>query len=44
MKEAANKTIAFHTLGCKLNYSETSSLSRLLEKEYMILLLAEKGG
>jgi threonylcarbamoyladenosine tRNA methylthiotransferase MtaB len=27
------KTIAFHTLGCKLNYSETSSLSRLLEQE-----------
>jgi threonylcarbamoyladenosine tRNA methylthiotransferase MtaB len=33
MKEARNKTVAFHTLGCKLNYSETSSLSRLLEKE-----------
>ncbi|HTR31817.1 MAG TPA: tRNA (N(6)-L-threonylcarbamoyladenosine(37)-C(2))-methylthiotransferase MtaB [Puia sp.] len=33
MKEAANKTVAFHTLGCKLNYSETSSLSRLLENE-----------
>jgi threonylcarbamoyladenosine tRNA methylthiotransferase MtaB len=27
------KTVAFHTLGCKLNYSETSTLSRLLEKE-----------
>ncbi|HMI60918.1 MAG TPA: MiaB/RimO family radical SAM methylthiotransferase [Puia sp.] len=25
--------MAFHTLGCKLNYSETSGLSRLLEKE-----------
>src|SRR5580692_61002 len=33
MKEAKNKTVAFHTLGCKLNYSETSSLSRLLENE-----------
>jgi len=33
MKEGKNKTVAFHTLGCKLNYSETSSLSRLLEKE-----------
>jgi threonylcarbamoyladenosine tRNA methylthiotransferase MtaB len=33
MKEANNKTVAFHTLGCKLNYSETSSLSRLLEVE-----------
>ncbi|MDR3716706.1 MAG: tRNA (N(6)-L-threonylcarbamoyladenosine(37)-C(2))-methylthiotransferase MtaB [Puia sp.] len=28
-----NKTVAFHTLGCKLNYSETSTLSRMLEKE-----------
>lgn len=26
-------TIAFHTLGCKLNFSETSSLSRMLENE-----------
>jgi threonylcarbamoyladenosine tRNA methylthiotransferase MtaB len=29
----ASKTVAFHTLGCKLNFSETSSLSRMLEKE-----------
>ena len=28
-----NKSVAFHTLGCKLNYSETSSLSRSLEAE-----------
>lgn len=28
-----NKTVAFHTLGCKLNYSETSALSRMLEVE-----------
>jgi threonylcarbamoyladenosine tRNA methylthiotransferase MtaB len=27
------KTVAFHTLGCKLNFSETSSLSRLMESE-----------
>ncbi len=27
------KSVAFHTLGCKLNFSETSTLSRLLEKE-----------
>lgn len=27
------KSVAFHTLGCKLNYSETSSISRLMEKE-----------
>ena len=30
---AAVKTVAFHTLGCKLNFSETSSISRLLENE-----------
>lgn len=27
------KTVAFHTLGCKLNFSETSSISRLLEQD-----------
>lgn len=27
------KTVAFHTLGCKLNYSETSTLSRTMEAE-----------
>jgi threonylcarbamoyladenosine tRNA methylthiotransferase MtaB len=27
------KTVAFHTLGCKLNFSETSSISRVLENE-----------
>jgi threonylcarbamoyladenosine tRNA methylthiotransferase MtaB len=27
------KTVAFHTLGCKLNFSETSTLSRQLEQE-----------
>jgi len=25
----ANKTVAFHTLGCKLNFSETSTIARL---------------
>src|ERR1044072_1534918 len=30
---AQTKTVAFHTLGCKLNYSETSTLSRMLEAE-----------
>src|SRR5258708_25577560 len=33
MEQVRNKTVAFHTLGCKLNYSETSTLSRLLESE-----------
>ena len=27
------KSVALHTLGCKLNYSETSSIERLMEKE-----------
>lgn len=27
------RTVAFHTLGCKLNFSETSMLSRHLERE-----------
>lgn len=27
------KTVAFHTLGCKLNFSETSTISRSLEAE-----------
>ena len=30
---AESRTVAFHTLGCKLNFSETSSLTRLLENE-----------
>jgi threonylcarbamoyladenosine tRNA methylthiotransferase MtaB len=30
---AVAKSVAFHTLGCKLNYSETSTLSRMLENE-----------
>ena len=29
---ATPKTIAFHTLGCKLNYSETSSIKRQFEE------------
>ena len=28
-----SKTVAFHTLGCKLNFSETSTLSRSLETD-----------
>ena len=30
---ADTKTVAFHTLGCKLNYAETSTLSRMLEND-----------
>ena len=29
---SSNKSIAFHTLGCKLNFAETSTLSRQLEE------------
>ncbi|NDC78796.1 MAG: tRNA (N(6)-L-threonylcarbamoyladenosine(37)-C(2))-methylthiotransferase MtaB, partial [Chitinophagia bacterium] len=29
----AARSVAFHTLGCKLNFSETSALSRMMEKE-----------
>ncbi len=30
---AEARSVAFHTLGCKLNFSETSTLSRMLENE-----------
>jgi len=33
IQETTNKTVAFHTLGCKLNFSETSGISRLLLNE-----------
>ena len=29
----SKRSVAFHTLGCKLNFSETSTLSRLMENE-----------
>jgi tRNA A37 methylthiotransferase MiaB len=29
----SNPTIAYHTLGCKLNFSETSALNRLFNEE-----------
>lgn len=31
--ESHKKSVAFHTLGCKLNFSETSTLSRMMEQE-----------
>jgi len=30
---AEKRTVAFHTLGCKLNFAETSSLSRMMESD-----------
>jgi threonylcarbamoyladenosine tRNA methylthiotransferase MtaB len=32
-KKMTPKTVAFHTLGCKLNYSETSTIARLFEEK-----------
>lgn len=31
-----NKTVAFHTLGCKLNFSETSTIARLFQEKGFI--------
>lgn len=31
--QTANKKVAFYTLGCKLNFSETSTIARLFEDE-----------
>ena len=32
----SGKTVAFHTLGCKLNFSETSTIARLfMEKGFV---------
>ncbi|HEY8396322.1 MAG TPA: radical SAM protein, partial [Flavihumibacter sp.] len=30
---AEKRSVAFHTLGCKLNFSETSAISRMMENE-----------
>ena len=30
------KTVAVHTLGCKLNYSESSAITRLMERDGFI--------
>ncbi|KIC91714.1 tRNA (N(6)-L-threonylcarbamoyladenosine(37)-C(2))-methylthiotransferase MtaB [Flavihumibacter sp. ZG627] len=30
---AEKRTVAFHTLGCKLNFSETSAIGRMMEQE-----------
>ena len=34
--DTMSKTVALHTLGCKLNYSETTSIGRLLENDGFI--------
>lgn len=33
LMSGAGKKVAFHTLGCKLNFAETSTIARLFEKE-----------
>ena len=40
---ATPKSVAFHTLGCKLNYSETSSISRLFEDNGFSVLKFNEG-
>lgn len=37
------RTVAFHTLGCKLNYSETSALARLFESSGYLPVKFEEG-
>ncbi len=40
---ATPRTVAFHTLGCKLNYSETSALARLFESNGYLPVKFEEG-
>lgn len=40
---ATPRTVAFHTLGCKLNYSETSAISRLFEDKGYLPVKFEEG-
>lgn len=40
---ATPRTVAFHTLGCKLNYSETSALARLFESSGYLPVKFEDG-
>jgi threonylcarbamoyladenosine tRNA methylthiotransferase MtaB len=40
---ATPRTVAFHTLGCKLNYSETSAIARLFEGQGYLPVKFEEG-
>jgi threonylcarbamoyladenosine tRNA methylthiotransferase MtaB len=40
---ATPRTVAFHTLGCKLNYSETSALAKLFESNGYLPVKFEEG-
>lgn len=37
------KTVAFHTLGCKLNFSETSTIARLMQEKGFEKIAFDKG-
>ena len=37
------RTVAFYTLGCKLNYSETSAIARLFEEQGYTAIKFEEG-
>lgn len=39
----AGKTVSFHTLGCKLNFSETSSIARLMQEKGFEKIALDKG-
>lgn len=39
---ATPRTVAFHTLGCKLNYAETSSVKRLFEEDGYAVVPSEE--
>jgi threonylcarbamoyladenosine tRNA methylthiotransferase MtaB len=37
------KTVSFHTLGCKLNFSETSTIARLMQEKGFEKVMLDKG-
>jgi len=39
----AGKTVSFHTLGCKLNFSETSTIARLMQEKGFEKVTLDKG-
>ena len=39
----AGKTVSFHTLGCKLNFSETSTIARLMQEKGFEKIAFDKG-
>ncbi len=39
----AGKTVSFHTLGCKLNFSETSTIARLMQEKGFEKVAFDKG-